>query len=773
MFFAQLVLAKKGPLAKLWLAAHWDKKLTKSIVFHSDIVKSVNSIANPDVPLALRVSGHLLLGVVRIYSRKAKYLLVDCNDALVKIKMAFMPGIVDLPPDQLAVDPRSITLQEKWVSSVPAPLSLPPHTSSSSSSSGDASDGARRSRRTSSMTSSELSLDANLPEFSVNEFGDEPEGLLRFGEHTAHIREITLDGAVAVAAASSSSSSSSAAAAMQNNGIDFSAPVDDNGLSVPDVIGGNGSNSLSDYDVINNSTNGDASGRDFNDFISSFSQSISGFDDVNSSRTDDAFESGEKSHILAAAAAATDATGDDLNISGTIAPAAGDDDFAGFLAPDIRANADKDDVDVPVNDVTSNTTTSDFPENEPAVPTPEKSASDTSRNSFFLSPQALPMLSVGDSSIATNGEDGAVAAVAAAAAATRRGGAKRKAPGASLAAASTAATVSVDGTTMIGTDAMNKALKDTSDIVSPLAMAPPTKKALLSRVSNSFDSLLASSAVALLSPGANAAPAISTLFRRVIPQKNAPNGSLHVISTEETEQLDRAIASAAASASAKPPAERLELLSPPAPTDEGFSDGISAPSATNSVIGGSFADDPSTSMADASFGDISNMTFDDGTSFTTANGLDDKENPPLPPYSDAEEGRPDGSGSPRKRPYSEVDGTAKERDDAVKESDGEAEENGGADDDDDVINEDVKKWSVRTKRMLAFFKGKMREYNTDEISYQDLVSGKARTVAAGTFFEALVLKSHNFVELSQDKPYGDISIKKGKHFNKQLPALYQ
>lgn len=37
--------------------------------------------------MALRLSGQLLLGVVRIYSRKAKYLLDDCNEALLKIKL--------------------------------------------------------------------------------------------------------------------------------------------------------------------------------------------------------------------------------------------------------------------------------------------------------------------------------------------------------------------------------------------------------------------------------------------------------------------------------------------------------------------------------------------------------------------------------------------------------------------------------------------------------------------------------------------------------------
>jgi len=37
--------------------------------------------------LALRLTSQLLLGVVRIYSRKARYLLDDCNEALMKIKL--------------------------------------------------------------------------------------------------------------------------------------------------------------------------------------------------------------------------------------------------------------------------------------------------------------------------------------------------------------------------------------------------------------------------------------------------------------------------------------------------------------------------------------------------------------------------------------------------------------------------------------------------------------------------------------------------------------
>ena len=90
MFYSQIILAKKGPLGKVWLAAHWgDKKLARPQIFSTDIFQSVDSIVHPTVPLALRVSGHLLLGVVRIYSRQVKYLMQDCQEAMVKIKMAF------------------------------------------------------------------------------------------------------------------------------------------------------------------------------------------------------------------------------------------------------------------------------------------------------------------------------------------------------------------------------------------------------------------------------------------------------------------------------------------------------------------------------------------------------------------------------------------------------------------------------------------------------------------------------------------------------------
>jgi cohesin complex subunit SCC1 len=90
MFYSETLLSKTGPLARVWLSANLERKLSKSHILQSDIESSVNAIVDQgQAPMALRLSGQLLLGVVRIYSRKARYLLDDCNEALMKIKMAF------------------------------------------------------------------------------------------------------------------------------------------------------------------------------------------------------------------------------------------------------------------------------------------------------------------------------------------------------------------------------------------------------------------------------------------------------------------------------------------------------------------------------------------------------------------------------------------------------------------------------------------------------------------------------------------------------------
>ncbi|KAH7170933.1 double-strand-break repair protein rad21 [Dactylonectria macrodidyma] len=90
MFYSETLLQKSGPLARVWLSANLERKLSKNHILQSNVTDSVEAIIMPNqAPMALRLSGQLLLGVVRIYQRKTRYLLDDCNEAMMKIKMAF------------------------------------------------------------------------------------------------------------------------------------------------------------------------------------------------------------------------------------------------------------------------------------------------------------------------------------------------------------------------------------------------------------------------------------------------------------------------------------------------------------------------------------------------------------------------------------------------------------------------------------------------------------------------------------------------------------
>lgn len=88
MFYSETLLQKTGPLARVWLSANLERKLSKNHILQSNVTDSVEAIITPNqAPMALRLSGQLLLGVVRIYQRKTRYLLDDCNEAMMKIKM--------------------------------------------------------------------------------------------------------------------------------------------------------------------------------------------------------------------------------------------------------------------------------------------------------------------------------------------------------------------------------------------------------------------------------------------------------------------------------------------------------------------------------------------------------------------------------------------------------------------------------------------------------------------------------------------------------------
>ncbi|MEW5308156.1 MAG: hypothetical protein WDW38_000134 [Sanguina aurantia] len=76
MFYSTQILARNGPLGLVWLAAHMERQLRKSQVADTSIPVTVDALLDPNAPLALRLSGQLMLGVVRIYARKDQEILV-------------------------------------------------------------------------------------------------------------------------------------------------------------------------------------------------------------------------------------------------------------------------------------------------------------------------------------------------------------------------------------------------------------------------------------------------------------------------------------------------------------------------------------------------------------------------------------------------------------------------------------------------------------------------------------------------------------------------
>ncbi|KAH9627054.1 hypothetical protein KSS87_023742 [Heliosperma pusillum] len=114
MFYSQTYLARKGPLGTVWCAAHLQHKLKKSHYASTDISSTVERIIYPEVPIALRMYGHLLLGVVRIYSKKVEYLHHDCNVLWVSLRNAFRATDVNLPENATQAQFNAVTLPETY-----------------------------------------------------------------------------------------------------------------------------------------------------------------------------------------------------------------------------------------------------------------------------------------------------------------------------------------------------------------------------------------------------------------------------------------------------------------------------------------------------------------------------------------------------------------------------------------------------------------------------------------------------------------------------------
>ncbi|KAI4989050.1 hypothetical protein ZWY2020_036367 [Hordeum vulgare] len=115
MFYSHSVLARKSPLGTVWIAAHLERKVNRTQIDCVDVPSYASSIMDPEVPIALRLSGHLLLGLVRIYSWKVNHLFQDCNRMLSEVRTAFASmAAIDLPIDADRALFEVITLPETF-----------------------------------------------------------------------------------------------------------------------------------------------------------------------------------------------------------------------------------------------------------------------------------------------------------------------------------------------------------------------------------------------------------------------------------------------------------------------------------------------------------------------------------------------------------------------------------------------------------------------------------------------------------------------------------
>ncbi|KAL5799674.1 hypothetical protein ACOSQ4_032558 [Xanthoceras sorbifolium] len=117
MFYSHQLLARKAPLGQIWMAATMHAKMNRKNLNKISIIKICEEILNPSVPMALRLSGILMGGVVIVYERKVKLLYDDVTRLLVEINEAWKvkaaPDPTVLPKGKSQAKKEAVTLPEK------------------------------------------------------------------------------------------------------------------------------------------------------------------------------------------------------------------------------------------------------------------------------------------------------------------------------------------------------------------------------------------------------------------------------------------------------------------------------------------------------------------------------------------------------------------------------------------------------------------------------------------------------------------------------------
>nr|BAJ91663.1 predicted protein [Hordeum vulgare subsp. vulgare] len=123
MFYSKKMLSRKGPLGAVWVAGVCGvAALTRDQVLRTDVASSVDKIL-PDVETTYRILGLLMLGIVRIHSKKVDYLCYDSNqffESTVRAKKVLKRGKKGVCAKRLVLDQED-TRRAKRVAVVQVP----------------------------------------------------------------------------------------------------------------------------------------------------------------------------------------------------------------------------------------------------------------------------------------------------------------------------------------------------------------------------------------------------------------------------------------------------------------------------------------------------------------------------------------------------------------------------------------------------------------------------------------------------------------------------
>ncbi|WJX58906.1 hypothetical protein P8452_44312 [Trifolium repens] len=91
-FYSHQLHGPKSPLRQIWIAGTMDEKINRKKLNKLDIVDICEKIQNPPIPMAPRISGILMCGVLNVFESKVNTLYDDVSRLLVEIDEALEEG---------------------------------------------------------------------------------------------------------------------------------------------------------------------------------------------------------------------------------------------------------------------------------------------------------------------------------------------------------------------------------------------------------------------------------------------------------------------------------------------------------------------------------------------------------------------------------------------------------------------------------------------------------------------------------------------------------